>query len=742
MKRIIIYLIVWLPISCYSLADGNRTVINLNGTWQFDQTDNAFPPAKYTRTIPVPGLVHLANPKIEDYDKFFKRADKVEAKQQHNLYNIDYTPRYSWYRKSIFIPETLKGKEGMITIKKSQYVTQVYVNGFDMGTSMACYTPVEFPITSAIKFGAENEILIKVGDRVWLPSEAAGGTDKEKEHYLPGIWDDVLVSFTGNLRLNRLLVLPSVTGSKVTIKALIRNLSPAQIFYGDVMSDSVTMDISIAEKLTGKVVATGSGKFSAKRDNISEVMIEMPVREFTRWSTDKPFLYVTTATLKTGKGISDELSKQFGMRDFTRRGKFFYLNGERIAIRGTNVTLQRFFEDPDCGNLIWDYEWVKKLLVDYPKQLNWNMMRICVGIVPDFWYDIADEYGLLLQNEWLYWQNHGWDDQIRKEYTDWVWTDGNHPSIAIWDAINENWDDYIGNTLIPELKKLDNTRIWDSGYMTADQMQQDEMDEPHPYQGRINSRQPASAKNFYPLGNLDYKPDAIRRIQGSSSAQLVNEYGWIWLWRNGIPSKLTVDVYDYYVGKNSTPEQNWELQAYWLQLETEWLRSEPSIAGVLAFCYLANNYGYTGDWFAGNIKDLKPIPTLDWFRHAFAPVATFINLTDERYTKFIEPHKPGSTLLFNLVGINNLGSPVSGTVKLKFLDDIGKSGTEQNLSVNLQPFLRTDIPVSMTLPSKAGGYVLIAEFTPEKGSTVISRRFLKVGQSSKYAFYNIDPKSK
>jgi hypothetical protein len=85
---------------------------------------------------------------------------------------------------------------------------------------------------------------------------------------------------------------------------------------------------------------------------------------------------------------------------------------------------------------------------------------------------------------------------------------------------------------------------------------------------------------------------------------------------------------------------------------------------------------------------------------------------------------------------------VSGTVKLKFLDDSGKSGTEQNLSVNLQPFLRTDIPVSMTLPSKAGGYVLIAEFTPEKGSTVISRRFLKVGQSSKYAFYNIDPKSK
>jgi beta-galactosidase len=370
------------------------------------------------------------------------------------------------------------------------------------------------------------------------------------------------------------------------------------------------------------------------------------------------------------------------------------------------------------------------------------MMRICVGIAPDFWYDIADEYGLLFQNEWLYWQNHGWDDQIRKEYTDWVWTDGNHPSIAIWDGINENWDNFIGSTLIPELKKLDPTRVWDAGYMTGDQMQLDEMDEPHPYMGRISSLQPGSNKNFYPLGNLDYKPDILMDIRESSSAQLVNEYAWIWLWRNGMPSKLTVDAYNYYIEKNSTPEQNRELQAYWLQLETEWLRSEPSIAGVLAFCYLTNNYGYTGDWFAGNIKDLKPTVTLDWFRHAFAPAATFINLTDERYTKFTEPHQPGSTLLFNLAGVNNLNKTVEGSVKVKLLNQKGESVSEQQLPVKLQSFLRTDIPVSIVLPVEIGGYVLVAEFTPENGESVISRRFLKVGQASEYRYFNLNPLSK
>ena len=737
MKKILLLGFLFFPFLAYCASGDGRATFNLNGIWQFDQTTTAFPPIKYTRAIPVPGLVHLAVPKIEDYEKFFKRPDKVVAKDQHSVYNSDYTPRYSWYRKMVSIPKELDGREGMITVKKSQYVTQIYVNGIDIGSSMACYTPVEFPITGALKYGAENEILIRVGDRVWLPAEAAGGTDKEKEHYLPGIWDDVLLSFTGKVRVNRLLALPSVAGKKVVVKAQLRNLIPAQIFVGDAMADSVTLDVSISEKISGKVIAVKSVRTSTKRDNLSELAIEIPLTDFTVWTPEKPFLYLAKITLRNRQGVSDEFSKQFGMRDFNRKGKFFYLNGEKYILRGTNVTLQRFFEDPDCSNLVWDKAWVKQLLVDYPKQLNWNAMRVCVGIAPDFWYDIADEYGLLFQNEWLYWQNHGWDDQIRKEYTDWVWTDGSHPSIGIWDAINENWDNYIGNILIPELKKLDNTRIWDSGYMKSEEMPLDEMDEPHPYQGRIREKGPASKTNFYPLGDLDFKPARIQEIQEASTVQLVNEYGWIWLWRNGKPSKLTTEVYEYYLGKNSTPEQNRELQAYWLELETEWLRSEPSIAGVLAFCFLANNYGYTGDWFQGNIRDLQPTPTLDWFRHAFAPAATYVNLTDERYTKYIDPHKPGSHLLFTLAGINNLPKTISGKVTIRLYDASGKSSPQDSFPVKLASFQRTDIPAGITLPAEAGGYLLVAEFTPENGPPVLSRRFIRVGQVPVYTYFQM-----
>jgi beta-galactosidase len=736
-KTMLISLIV-LMTGIQAFAIDPRTTINLNGTWEFEQTPDAFPPKEFTRKIPVPGLITLAEPRIADYDKFMIRPEKVTAKEQHNLNHVDYTPRYSWYRKKVFVTGDLEGSEVTISLKKSQYVTQVFVNGIDLGTSMACYTPIDCRATPAIKFGAENEILIRVGDRTWLPSEAAGGTDKEKEHYIPGIWDDVSMSFTSALRINRLLILPSVAERKVTVKVQIRNFNPAQIFYGDIMNDSVSISVLIKERKSGLVVKQTTDKFDTKRDNLTEVALDIPFPAYSNWSPESPFLYDAVVMLAFGNKASDQMTRSFGMRDFNRKGKFFYLNGEQYILRGTNVTLQRFFEDPDSRNLVWDRKWVKKFLIDYPKQLNWNAMRICVGIVPDFWYDLADEYGLMFQNEWLYWQNHGWNEQIRKEYTDWVWNDGSHPSIAIWDAINENWDDYIGNTLIPELQKLDPTRIWDAGYMTIERMARDEIDEVHPYQGPWNQSIADFEKNPYPLGNLGFEPEILLTAGKSNSAQLVNEYGWIWLWRNGIPSKLTVDVYNYYLGPNSSPEKNRELQAYWLQLETEWLRSNTSLAGVLAFCYLANNYGYTGDWFTGDIGNLEPGITLRWFRHCFAPAAVFIDLTDERYVKQMPSHKPGSTLEFTLVGVNNIPAPVNGQVKIILYDANGKRFEKNNSNVVLTPLNRSLFQSRIVLPGKPGGYLLVTEFIPSgSAEPIISRRYIRVGKASEFHYYDL-----
>ena len=729
--------------------EGGRTIISLNGEWEFDQTKTAFPPAKYTRKIPVPGLIHLATPHVADYDKFFKRpsAKNTEMEGDHNfLESMDYTPMYNWYRRKITVDKSLSDKQLFLTIKKSQYVTVVYVNGMLIGRSIECYTPIDLNITGAVKFGEENEILIQVGDRAWLPSEAAGSTDKEKVHYLPGIWDDVFISATGKLKVDKALFLPSLAKKTVTAKILVRSAYPPQMIYGAPMNDSCRMKFTIREKESGKIVAEQTMEGLAKRDNKTYFELEIPIKEPIEWSPETPFLYKGEIRIYDHDQLADTYTVKFGMRDFSASGRSFMLNGNRYFLRGTNITIQRFLEDPDCGNLIWDKEWVKKLLIDIPKSINWNAMRICVGIVPDFWYDLCDEYGIVLQNEWFYWQNHGWDEQMRKEYTDWVWSDGNHPSIIIWDAINENKDSYIGNTLIPELKQLDPTRIWDAGYMTFEDMgKNNEMNEVHPY--RALTLMPADeVKDYfekypYDLGDLDNWND-FRDILSAGVPQLVNEYGWIWLWRDGRPSKLTVNNYNYFMGENATSDQRRELQAYWLQLETEWLRSERSIAGVLAFCYLTNNYGFTGDWFINNIKDLEISPTLKWFKHCFAPQAVFINLVDQRYMKHPAPCKPGSDLLFNLVGVNDYDYPATGKVALKLINSKGEIVVQQDTTIHIDPSMKKILPCMIKLPKENGGYLLVAEYFPDgKNQPVISRRYIKVGDSSneKYDFYDMTP---
>ena len=722
-------------LSVFAWADDGRTTISLNGEWDFDQTELAFPPRKYTRKIPVPGLVHLARPKISQYEKFFKKPDGVELVEQFNFLERDYTPMYNWYKRKVFIDEKFKDEQLFLTIKKSQYVTRVFVNGHEVGASMECYTPMDFNITSAVKYGSDNEILIQVGDRAWLPSEAAGGTDKEKVHYLPGIWDDVFITATGNMRVDKVLFLPSLAKGLVTVKTLVRSLYPPQMLYGDKMKDSCKIEFCVKEKTTGRIVGKKMIEGEAKRDNRTYFETSISLDNPKAWTPDSPFLYEGEVSVYDQDELVDRYSVNFGMRDFSRKGKFFTLNGDKFYLRGSNITLQRFFEDPDCQALAWDREWVKKLMVDLPKSIDWNAMRICVGIVPDFWYDLCDEYGIVLQNEWLYWQNHGWDEQVRKEYTNWVWSDGNHPSIVIWDAINENWDSYIGNTLIPELKELDPTRIWDAGYMTSDQMgTNDEMDEPHPYRAltlmHSSELNDYFKNNPYNLGALHENWVGFSSILDAGVPQLVNEYGWIWLWRDGRPSKLTLNNYNYYLGENATPEQCRELQAYWLELETEWLRSERSVGGILAFCHLTNNYGFTGDWFINDIKDLEPSPAFRWFKHCFAPSAVFIDLADRRYTKHLEPLKPGSDLVFNLVGVNDLNKESSGKVLMKLLDEKGTIISTQEESIVIEPFGKRLQPCLLKLPSKVGGYLLIAEYHEKGGAKpVLSRRYLKVGDA-------------
>ena len=112
------------------------------------------------------------------------------------------------------------------------------------------------------------------------------------------------------------------------------------------------------------------------------------------------------------------------------------LNGKPYFLRGTNITLHRFFGDPLSKHHPWEEAWVRKLLGEIPTRMHWNAMRICIGPAPEMWLDIADEVGLLLQYEYAIWTGRfPWRHELWKteelidEFKEFVTDNCNHPSV-------------------------------------------------------------------------------------------------------------------------------------------------------------------------------------------------------------------------------------------------------------------------------------------------------------------------
>src|ERR1700690_1069773 len=114
-------------------------------------------------------------------------------------------------------------------------------------------------------------------------------------------------------------------------------------------------------------------------------------------------------------------------------------------MRGSNITLYRFFEDSECGDLPWNQGWVR-LLHRRMTEMHWNCLRYCIGFPPEAWYRIADEEGILIEDEFPLWYGGShfsrWpaalqSGELAAEYADWMRERWNHPCVVIWDASNE-----------------------------------------------------------------------------------------------------------------------------------------------------------------------------------------------------------------------------------------------------------------------------------------------------------------
>jgi len=698
--------VVWF--SCTTTPDTSlRQTIRLDGEWSIAKTAGELPTGTYTSVIPVPGLVDLAIPAIDTTGTL-------------------YPDGWYWHKRTFDLADTDYDKIEL-KVYKAKYHTKVFVNGQFAGENLYCFTPSYFDIKPfVLPAGQTNEIIIGIGCRSQLPDTIPDGNDYEKIKYIPGIYDHVEITLSNKPFIQNIQCVPDPANEKLRVVAEIETGS----------TDGFQLRYRVTEADTKHIVASRKIKPKTTLSNgivIADFEIELPDAKL--WSPESPFLY--ELTLNTG---SDDKCTKFGMRSFRfdPEQQIALLNGKPYYMRGTNVCIFRFFEDPDRGTLPWDQQWPVTLHERF-KDMHWRMMRYCIGFPPERWYEICDSIGFMLQDEYPYWGDYQFKPnvkapQIAEEYRRWMRERWNHPSVVIWDAQNESRTIETGLAL-NMVRALDlSNRPWENGW--AAPMESTDVCEAHPYlyskYNRDNVKEPEEGylKEFF--GEIrrpgNDAQDRLSREEREAGVRfdnplLINEYGWIWLNRDGTTTTLTDRVYDnLWNGKNLSSQQRLAIYGRRLAELTEYWRAHRRAAGVLHFCGLAYSRaeeprGQTSDHWT-DIRNLTYEPSFyNYVKPAFAPVGLMIDTWEKEYT-------PGSQISVPVFVTNDLEDPFDQEIQLSMSLE-GEVVFLTQKEVHVKPYEVLIVPFEVVLPEKAGTYLMKCEYTLQ-GDNVFSLRDIHI----------------
>jgi beta-mannosidase len=175
------------------------------------------------------------------------------------------------------------------------------------------------------------------------------------------------------------------------------------------------------------------------------------------WDLGAPNLYTLETRLLDGSGrVLDARTEAIGIREIQRRADQFYLNGKRIFLRGTNTYANLWLSEMTREKYARDLDVIGKM--------NVNLLRIhCHFENPEF-YDLADERGLLVWQDYLeawYPEDTEFSRRAAELFDNHIRMVRNHASIAVWaPSDEESLENYRDLTkhLAPRAAMLDPQR--------------------------------------------------------------------------------------------------------------------------------------------------------------------------------------------------------------------------------------------------------------------------------------------
>ncbi len=425
----------------------------LNGTWKFrlEQTPYTFSPDFYKKDFNDNAWDNIRVPSVwqaEGYDHLIYRNIPMEF----TPYDPPNVPKElnptGAYRRTFIVPGSWSGREIILHFDGVKSNAFVWVNGEYVGYDEGGMTPAEFNITKYLA-ATENQISVLVTR--W--SSGSYLEDQDMWRY-SGIFRDVYIYSKPPVSLEDLTIITNFDDDykDATLETYLR------------MSDSYG---SAKGKYSVQILLFDSS--NTPKDNFiytlgaeKEYRLKNIIKHPEQWSDEKPYLYTLIVKLVDGSGLPVQIiKKRTGFREITVKNRQVLLNGRPVYFRGVN----RHEHHPVKSGAVDREIMIKDILL--LKQNNFNAVRCSHYPDSPLWYDLCDEYGILLQDE-VNAECHWAEDRFptlkfyhaayMDRFTGMIQRDKNHPSVVMWSTGNECGLDSIHYRMAGYARENDPTR--------------------------------------------------------------------------------------------------------------------------------------------------------------------------------------------------------------------------------------------------------------------------------------------
>lgn len=414
---------------------------NLNGEWQFRfDKENAGEAGGWAAAA--------ANPFPERITVPFPWGSKLSG--------LENKADIGWYRRAVKVPESWRGQRVFLVVGACDWITKGWLDGQPLGEHRGGYTPFEFELTAEVKWGEDQQIVLRVDDTPH-PFKLEG---KQGYGEAKGIWQTIYLEARPALHIKTLHFTPDIETGKVTVKAQFNDAAPAGVTWRLHFKNGEQTEVAQA-------VPNGA----------REVQFDVLITRPHLWSLDDPYLYEVEAGLNAGGG-EDRIGTYFGLRKISVEKlpgtdfPYVALNHKPLYLQ---ITLDQSYHPDGFYTFPSDAFMRDEILRSKRLGLNANRIHIKVEVPRKLYW--ADRLGLLIMADVPnFWGEPTAEARQESEFAlrGMIARDYNHPAIFSWVTFNETWGLFTGQgeqkAYLPETqdwvvsmyrlaKQLDPTRL-------------------------------------------------------------------------------------------------------------------------------------------------------------------------------------------------------------------------------------------------------------------------------------------